>query len=92
MDDLQFIRNIDGKNVVCDTICTYYDEDTKKNYIVFTDRTFNKENKLNVYYSLYEMQNNKIKLIQVETNEDKKIGLELIQEVLKEIGDNNGNK
>ena len=56
-----------------------------KDFIVYTDKTFNENNKLKVYYSLYSMVENKIKLIDITDIEDKKIGLELIKEIIKNM-------
>ena len=74
-----------GKETICEVIATYHDDDTYKDFIVYTDRTLTSDNKLKLYYSLYESVNNGIKLINVESPEDKKIGLKLIQEILKNL-------
>ncbi len=86
MESMQFeVTKKDGKKVVCDVIATYHDDDTNKDFIVYTDRTLNEERKLNLYYSLYENQGNNIKLIDIVDIEDKKIGLELIKELVNDI-------
>lgn len=92
MENLQFIRKVNGKEVICDVICTYKDEDTNKDFIVFTDRTVDKNNKLNLYYSLYERINNNIKLIETTDIEDKKTGLLLIEEIINEIEEEHNGK
>ncbi len=93
MESLQFIRKINGKDIICDVICTYKDEDTNKDFIVFTDRTLDKNNKLNLYYSLYEKIDNNIKLIEITDIEDKRTGLQLIEEIVKEMdGEQNGKR
>lgn len=74
-----------GKETICEVIATYHDDNTKKDFIVYTDKVLNSDNKLKLYYSLYENVDNGIKLINVESSEDKKIGLRLIQEILKDI-------
>jgi len=38
-----------------------------------------------IYYSLYKYVNNSIKLIEITDFEDKKIGLQLVQGLLKDI-------
>ena len=77
---------IDGdKETICDILITYHDDDTNKDYMVYTDRNFTKENKLNLYYSVYEELDNGIKLIDSKTDEDKRIGLQLIKDVLNII-------
>lgn len=86
MNDLQFeVSNTEGKKTNCKVIATYHDDDTNKDYIVYTDGALTDDNKLKLYYSLYESVNSGIKLIDVESLEDKKIGLQLIQEILKDL-------
>ena len=83
MNEVQFeIIDRTGKKVICDVIATYHDDDTNKDFIVYTDRSLDENHKLKVYYSLYSMIQNKIKLIDITDVEDKKIGLELIKEII----------
>ncbi len=86
MPKMEFeITKIDGSKVLCEVIATYHDETLNKDFIVYTDRTFNEEGKLRIYYSLFEMNNNQIKLIDPETTKEKQIGLELIKALLEEL-------
>ena len=86
MERMQFIKtDKKGNKVVCETIATYHDEDDNKDYIVYTDNTFDENNKLKVYYSLYEMLDKNIKLIEIKTNEERKIGLELVKSILEDL-------
>lgn len=82
MKDLSFNIEKDGVTTVCNVIATYHDDNTNKDYMVYTDNSFDENNKLNVYYSLYETKDNSIKLINTTDAEDKKIGLELIKELV----------
>lgn len=85
MESMQFeITNNEGKKIICEVIATYHDDNSNKDFIFYTDKTFN-NNKLNLYYSLYEKQSNKIKLIDITDAEDKKIGLEIIKELINDI-------
>ena len=56
-----------------------------KNYIVYTDNTLDENKKLRIYYALYESVNNEIKLIEVKTNKEKQIGIELIKAILEKL-------
>lgn len=86
MDILQFeVTNKDGSKLLCEAIATYHDDETNKDFIVYTDKTFDENKKLKLYYSLYKMQGNNIKLIDIIEAEDKKIGLELIKELVTDI-------
>lgn len=80
MEDLRFLNN----NITYYVIATYYDEEyTKKNYIIYTDKNLI-DNKLQVYYSLYEKVSDKeIKLVDIKNPLEKKVALSFLKEVLK---------
>lgn len=89
MQKLQFqVQDNRGKTIMYDVIATYQ-HDKGKNFIIYTDRTLNKEGKLNVYYSLYKEADKNIELIEITDTEDKKIGLELLKEILKLLENDN---
>lgn len=80
MEDLRFVSN----NITYYVIATYYDEEyTQKNYIIYTDKNL-KDNKLQLYYAIYEKVNNgEIKLLDITTPLEKKIALSFLKEVMK---------
>ena len=86
MKGMQF-ETIDknGIKTTCDVIATYHDDNTSKDFIVYTDKTFSDDGKLNIYYSLYQIVDNNIKLINITDSNDKIIGLELIKELVNSI-------
>lgn len=74
-----------GNKITCDVIATYHDDEKNKDFIVYTDRTLNSENKLNIYYSLYKQVNNSIELIDITNNKDEKIALEVVKELISDL-------
>ena len=79
-----------GNEIVCEVIATYHDDDTNKDYIVYTDKTLDENKKLKVYYGLYEEVDNGIKLKEAKTPEEKSIGLQIIKEILNDLNKLNG--
>lgn len=84
MSELEFKILKDNKEIVCHTIATYYDDNMDKDFIIYTDNTYDKSNNLNIYYSLYKMIDNSIKLIEIKNNKERKVALELVKEILKQ--------
>ncbi len=82
MEDFSFINN----GITYHVIATYYDsEHTKKNYMIYTDNNF-KDGKLQVYYSLYEeCSDNKIKLLDMTTALEEKVGLSFLKTILEDM-------
>lgn len=81
MEELSLISYDNGLEIVYDIIATYHDDLTDKNYIVYTDKQTDENNKLNLFYSLYKKEGNRVQLLETNAYEDKKIGLELIKEI-----------
>lgn len=81
MEDFSFIEN----GLTYHVIATYYDKEyTKKNYILYTDNNF-KDGKLQVFYSIYEeYPDKKIKLLELKTPEEKKVGLAFLKAILED--------
>ena len=85
MKDMQFTITNNDKKTTCHTIATYHDDNTGKDYIIYTDNTYNDNRKLNLYYGLYKIVDNNIKLINIDNLEDKKICLNIIESIVKEM-------
>ncbi len=86
MDRMQFETiDKDGNTIMCEVIATYHNDDDNKDYIIYTDNTFDENKKLKVYYALYEMLDNKIKIKAAKTNDEKRVGLELVKTILEEL-------
>lgn len=81
MKELSLITYENGLKVIYEVIATYHDDDTNKDYVVYTDKQTNENNNLNLFYSLYSCENNTMKLLETTEVEDKKIGLQLIKEI-----------
>lgn len=81
MEDFSFIEN----EITYHVIATYYDKEyTKKNYMIYTDNNF-KDGKLQVFYSIYEeYPDKKIKLLELKTAEEKKVGLAFLKAILED--------
>ena len=81
--------NKDGKPAEYDAIAKYTDEETKKNYILYTDNSLNEEGSLNVYSSLYEEPNGKMKLIEIIDEEDIEIAQQMLDQILEDFKKDN---
>jgi len=81
MDQLSFKITQNGKEIIYEVIATYHDDGSNKDFVIYTDKTLNEEKKLNIYYSLYRLENNEIILLETGDLEDKRLGLELIKEI-----------
>ena len=66
----KFILNIDGVDVVYHTILTFYNNKTKKNYVVYTSSDPDKDDDIDLYASIYDPNATKFELLPVETDEE----------------------
>lgn len=73
----------DGKEVTCEVLFTFESEETKKNYIVYTDNTTDEEGNIRVYASIYNPEGESTDLTPIETDREWKI-IETILETIQE--------
>ena len=67
------VKDENGKEVVCDILFTFDNEETKKSYIVYTDNTKDENGHVRVYASTYDPNDPKMKLNDIETEREWKI-------------------
>lgn len=70
-----------GKEIECEVLFTFESEETKKNYMVYTDNTTDEEGNTKVYASIYDPNATETKLIPIETEKEWKI----IETILEEL-------
>ncbi len=70
-----------GKEIECEVLFTFESDETKKNYMVYTDNTTDDEGNTKVYASIYNPNEEETKLIPIETEKEWKI----IETILEEL-------
>ena len=85
------VINDEGKEVECEVLFTFESDETKKNYIVYTDNTLDEEGNTKVYASIYNPDQDETKLLPIETEKEWKI-IETILEELQNEAANQGDK
>ena len=81
-----------GNEVVYDVLFTFESEETKKNYIVYTDNSRDDKGNVQVYASTYNPDDEKTKLEAIETEKEWKVIetiLNTLQEEIKKKQENN---
>jgi uncharacterized protein YrzB (UPF0473 family) len=79
------VINDEGKEVECEVLFTFESDETKKNYIVYTDNTTDEEGNTKVYASIYTPDQEETKLEPIETDKEWKIIETILEELQKEI-------
>lgn len=77
------VMDENGKEVTCEVLFTFDSEETKKNYIVYTDNTTDEEGNVRVYASTFDPANEATELKPIETEREWKI-IETILESIQE--------
>ena len=77
----------EGKEVECEVVFTFESDETKKNYIVYTDNTVDEEGNTKVYASIYNPDQDETKLLPIETDKEWKI----IETILEELQNETAN-
>lgn len=79
-------RMIIHDNVDLEVIATYHDDNTNKDYVIYTNNKLDENKNITLDYSLYENIDDKsIKLIPIVNNEDKQIALNIIKSLIEDM-------
>jgi len=81
------VINDEGKEVECEVLFTFESDETKKNYIVYTDNTLDEEGNTKVYASIYNPDEDETKLLPIESEKEWKI----IETILEELQNETAN-
>lgn len=79
-----------GNKVECEPLFTFESEETKKNYVVYTDNSKDNEGNIRVFASIYNVTDKGGQLLPIKTNKEWKVIetiLESIQEESKKSGE-----
>lgn len=75
------IKKNDNEEVMYEIIVMYKDENTNKQYMIYTDGLENEEGSLNLFSSLFEEKNGEIIPIEIKDEADK----EIIEEIMAQL-------
>lgn len=73
----------EGNEITCEVLFTFESDETKKNYIVYTDNTKDNEGNIKVYASIYDPDKENAELMPIETDREWKV-IETILESIQE--------
>ncbi len=79
------VMNEEGKNIECEVLFTFESEETKKNYIVYTDNTTDDDGNTKVYASIYNPKDEKSILYPIESEKEWKIIETILEELQAEV-------
>ena len=77
------IINKEGKEITCEPLFTFESDETKKNYIVYTDNTKDADGNIKVYASIYNPNDENNELMPIETDREWRV-VETILESIQE--------
>lgn len=77
--------NTEGKEVECEVLFTFESDKTKKNYMVYTDNTYDEAGNIKVYASIYTPGQEESALEPIETEAEWKIIETILEEIQAEV-------
>lgn len=77
------IKNNKGEQIECEPLFTFESEETKKNYIVYTDNTTDKDGNVKIYASIYNITDKGRELLPIKSEKEWKV-IETILESIQE--------
>lgn len=88
-DNTFTIVDKDGKEVECEVLFTFESDETKKNYIVYTDNSKDEEGNVKVYASIYNPNRENTELMPIETDREWKVIETILDTIQEESKKNN---
>lgn len=79
------VKDKEGNEIEFEVLFTFESDETKKNYMVYTDNTIDEEGNTRVYASVFKPDAEPLELLPVETDREWKI----IETILDSIGEEN---
>lgn len=84
MEENKFkIIDKNGKEIEFEVLFTFESDETKKNYMVYTDNTKDENGNTKVYASVFEPEKDPLELLPIETEREWKV----IETILESIGE-----
>lgn len=78
----------DGVEIECEVLFTFESDETKKNYIVYTDNTLDEQGNTKVYASIYNPNEETTNLTPIETEKEWKIIETILEELQQQAKEN----
>jgi len=79
-----------GKEMECEVLFTFESDETKKNYIVYTDNSIDEQGNTRVYASIYEPDQEDLKLTAITDEKEWKVIETILGELQETINTEDG--
>ena len=79
------VKDDNGKEVECEVLFTFESDETKKNYMVYTDYTTDEAGNTKVYASIYDPKDEEPILQPIETDKEWKIIETILEQIQNEV-------
>ncbi len=83
------ILDKEGKEIECEVLFTFESDETKKNYIVYTDNTKDEDGNVKVYASIYNPDKENTELMPIETDREWRVIETILDTIQEESKKNN---
>ena len=75
-----------GKEIVCEPLFTFESEETKKNYVVYTDNSKDKDGNVRVFASIYKVSDKGGELLPIKSEKEWKVIETILESIQEETG------
>ena len=83
------VVNENGEEITCEVLFTFESDETKKNYLVYTDNTVDPSGNTKVYASIFDPNKESSELIPIESEREWKIIETILESIQEEQKKNN---
>ncbi len=79
-----YVLNKEGKKVECEPLFTFESDETKKQYVVYTDNSKDEKGNIRVFASIYNQTKNGGELLPIKTEKEWKVIETIIESIQEE--------
>lgn len=79
------VINDEGKEIECEVLFTFENQESKKNYIVYTDHTSDDNGNIKTFASIYDPSGQDTSLTAIETDEE----WSMVENILEKLQEEN---
>ncbi len=86
------IKGENGQDIDCEVLCTFESDETKKEYMIYTDNSVDGEGNVKIYASIYKSDEEPMTLKPIETEKEWKMVETILEEIQAQVEEEEKNE
>ncbi len=79
------IKGENGQDIECEVLCTFESDETKQEYMIYTDNSVDADGNVKIYASVYKSDEEPMTLKPIETEKEWKMVETILEEIQAQV-------